>query len=101
VLTRSDEVKQVISDVLGRELPALSEESVEAFLNDFTTSDLRTADLKGIDLDGVRWSETRTRWPEAVDVEDLKNRSKETLVGSGVWVVQSGSATLRDLAELT
>ncbi|MER5733788.1 hypothetical protein ABT084_36590 [Streptomyces sp. NPDC002138] len=101
VRSSADQVKDVISEVLDRRLPTLSMESVDAFLNDFTTSDLRTADLKGLALDGVRWSESGTNWPDAVDVEDLKNRSLEAPAGSGIWVVRSGTATVRDLAELT
>ncbi|MEH0447716.1 MULTISPECIES: hypothetical protein [unclassified Streptomyces] len=68
-------------------------------MDDFTATDLSNADLTGIDLGGVYWSEHTTRWPPAINVEDLKARSKETPSGSGTWIVRSGTATIRDLAE--
>lgn len=71
---------------------------MRAFLDDFTTSDLRAADLSGLDLGGVRWSESGTRWPATVDVDDLKARSEQE--GGGIRVVRSGTTTMRDLAEL-
>ncbi|GGR46139.1 hypothetical protein [Streptomyces netropsis] len=103
VYTLISKVRRIISEALGRELPVLDVESVATFLNDFTTSDLRTTDLKGVDLTGVRWSESGTHWPDAMDVEGLKKKSQETPAGSGVWVVRSGTGTAptRDFAELT
>ncbi|MFE4492461.1 hypothetical protein ACFRKD_08375 [Streptomyces niveus] len=92
-------VWQTISMILGRYLPALDERATLAFLDDFTICDLRETDLGSIDLTGVRWSERGTLWPEAVDVEDLKIRSDEILAGSGVYVIRSGTATVRAYAE--
>ncbi|MEU0208343.1 hypothetical protein ABZ235_41205 [Streptomyces canus] len=96
---RISEIRRSIGLMLGRELPPLGMDSLAAFLDDFTTSDLRTADLVGIDLSGVRWSVKGTWWPAAVDIDDLKTRSEETPAGSGIWVVQSGGAHLRDFAD--
>ncbi|MEV4334769.1 hypothetical protein AB0K02_30340 [Streptomyces sp. NPDC049597] len=98
VSTRAEEVKQAIDSALGQALPGLDVDLVDGFLNDFTTSDLRNADLGGIDLVGVRWSMSGTQWPNDVDIEDLKTRSEETPVGSGIWTVRSGTATVGDLA---
>ncbi|MET9378806.1 hypothetical protein ABZX98_32500 [Streptomyces sp. NPDC002992] len=72
---------------------------VRALLEDFTAADLQRADLTGIDLTGVCWSLTSTLWPEAVDVDDLRQRSEETPRGSGIYVVRSGTATVRDFAD--
>lgn len=94
------QVAYTIGRVLGQDLPALDKDKVHVFLDDFTTSDLRAVDLDGIDLVGVRWSEHGTLWPVAVDVEELKIRSKEDPVGSGVYVIQSGTATIPNFAEL-
>ncbi|GHD96061.1 hypothetical protein [Streptomyces naganishii] len=94
---RVHEVARAIGMVLDRVAPALDLDSVHAFINDFTTADLRAVDLDGLDLAGVRWSETGTRWPAAVDVEELKSRSEETPPCSGIWVVRSGTATVRGL----
>ncbi|MFC1418927.1 hypothetical protein [Streptacidiphilus cavernicola] len=91
---RTGVVRRAIGAALDREPPALSRDSVHTFLNDFTTSDLGTVDLAGIDLGGVRWSESGTRWPTAVDVENLKRQSAEILAGSRIWVVRTGTATL-------
>lgn len=95
---RVNEVGRAIGMVLGREAPVLDVDTVHAFINDFTTADLRSIDLNDIDLAGVRWSEAGTRWPPAVDVEELKSRSDETPVHSGIWVVRSGTATVRGFA---
>jgi hypothetical protein len=95
---RISEVRRGISLVLGWQFPSIDMDALAVFLDDFTTSDLRTADLVGIDLSGVRWSTRGTRWPAAVDVDDLKTRSEETPMGSGIWVVRSGGAHLRDFA---
>ncbi|WP_329348904.1 hypothetical protein OG226_12080 [Streptomyces sp. NBC_01261] len=95
---RVNEVARAIGTVLDREAPALDRDSVHAFINDFTTADLRAVDLDGLDLAGVRWSETGTQWPPALDVEELKSRSEETSPYSGIWVVRSGTATVRGLA---
>lgn len=91
-------LRQAIGAALNTEPPPLDSVAVRAFLDDFTTSDLRTAELGGVDLDGVRWSESGTRWPATVDVDDLKSRSEGK--GGGIWVVRSGTATVHDLAEL-
>ncbi|MGW0711016.1 hypothetical protein ACWD4G_34530 [Streptomyces sp. NPDC002643] len=101
VRNRAEAVRQALEIGLGRKLPPLDEESLDRFLNDFTASDLRTADLNGIDLYGVRWSIEGTRWPQEVDLEDLKARSVETPQGSGIWIVrQQGNATVWDTATL-
>jgi hypothetical protein len=92
------EVGRVIGVGLGLDLPRFDGASVKAVLDDFTASDLRNADLTGIDLSGVRWSESGTQWPAALDVEHLKTRSDETPAGSGIYVVRWGTATLRDFA---
>ncbi|MFH8938873.1 hypothetical protein [Streptomyces griseosporeus] len=98
---RVAEVARAIGMVLGRRPPSFDSTSVHTFVNDFTTSDLRAVPLTGVDLDGVRWSETGTRWPAAVDVEELKARSEETPAHSGIWVVRSsGTAVMRDFADL-
>ncbi|GGP61045.1 hypothetical protein [Streptomyces abikoensis] len=95
---RAGELRYVIGVALNTEPPLLDSTAVRAFLDDFTTSDLRSADLSGVDLTGVRWSEAGTRWPPMVDIDDLKSRSEAE--GDGIWVVRSGTATVRDLAEL-
>ena len=66
---------------------------LDGALDDFTRADLSAADLVGVDLDGVRWSLWGTRWPPATDVERLKNQSRETRPGSGVFVVSGGTST--------
>ncbi|MGW0649415.1 hypothetical protein ACWD4T_11470 [Streptomyces umbrinus] len=76
--------------------PTLEFAEVRTFLDDFTAADLRTAVLADIDLAGVRWSTATTRWPEAMDVEDLKARSEEIPPGSGIFTVRSGTATIRE-----
>ncbi|MFF4225833.1 hypothetical protein ACFYZH_23635 [Streptomyces abikoensis] len=95
---RVDGLRQAIGSALDMEPPPLDSTAVRAFLDDFTTSDLRAADLSGLDLGGVRWSESGTRWPATVDVDDLKARSEQE--GGGIWVVRSGTTTMRDLAGL-
>ncbi|WP_413755033.1 hypothetical protein [Streptomyces sp. MMBL 11-3] len=101
---RTAEVRRAIGLALDRDTPELDTNSLRALLDDFTTADLRDADLTGTvpaaDLSGVRWSEHGTRWPPAVDIEDLKTRSDETPPGSGTWTIRSGTATIRNLAEL-
>ncbi|GAA3081746.1 hypothetical protein [Streptosporangium carneum] len=94
-------VRKTIALVVGQDLPILHESLVEAFLDDFTTVDLRNANLIAVDLGGVRWSANGTKWPERMDIEALKSRSKEIGTRSGIYVVQSGSATVRDFADLT
>ncbi|GAA4115412.1 hypothetical protein [Streptomyces hundungensis] len=76
--------------------PVFELRDVWEFLNNFTAADLRTAFLEGVDLAGVQWSPATTLWPEAVDVEDLKARSEETPAGSGIFIVRSGTATIRE-----
>lgn len=95
---RVNEVVRAIGMVLDGEAPALDKDSVHAFINDFTAADLRAVALEGIDLAGVQWSESGTHWPPEVDVEELKSRSEETPPHSGVWVVRSGTATVRGFA---
>ncbi|WP_449060587.1 hypothetical protein [Planomonospora algeriensis] len=97
----SEWVWKVIGVILGHNLPELPSESIEAFLTDFTASDLRGVVLNKISLGGVRWSETGTLWPGTVDVEDLKARSEEVPEEPGVYVIRSDSATERDFANLT
>ncbi|MFJ4689078.1 hypothetical protein [Streptomyces sp. NPDC088789] len=98
VAIRVNEVSRAIGMVLGQEAPALERDSVHAFINDFTMADLGAVDLDGVNLAGVRWSETGTQWGPAVDVQELKSRSEETPPHSGIWVVRSGTATVRGLA---
>ncbi|MBG0819015.1 hypothetical protein [Planomonospora sp. ID82291] len=95
-----EEAQKVIGAALGRDLPPLPADSVRAFLEDFTTSDLRGVVLSGIDLIGVRWSAWGTRWPEAVDIETLKARSAEVPMESGIYVIRSGSAPERESVNL-
>ncbi|MFI6143670.1 hypothetical protein ACIBCC_36460 [Streptomyces griseus] len=92
---RSNEVCRAIGLALRRESPVLDAASVSALLDDFTHDDLRDTDLRGIDFSGVHWS-PQTRWPPAVDIEALKARSDETPPGSGIWIVRSGTTTVRD-----
>jgi hypothetical protein len=97
---RTAEVRRAIGLALRQQPPTLSQASLHTLLNDFTTADLSDANLTGIDLSGVHWSEHGTRWPPAIDVEDLKVCSDETPPDSGTWIVRSGTATIRDLADL-
>nr|WP_158712982.1 hypothetical protein [Streptomyces flavovirens] len=79
--------------------PALTAAGLRAFLDDFMYADLRKADLRGVDLTGVRWS-VQTLWPAELDVNDLRERSVETPLGSGIFVVRSGTARMRQFATL-
>ncbi|MFF9346654.1 hypothetical protein [Streptomyces sp. NPDC014734] len=97
---RTNEVCRAIGLALHREHPALDTASVRTLLDDFTHDDLRDTNLWGLDLSGVHWSQS-TQWPPVVDIEALKARSDETPPGSGIWIVRSGTATVRDLADLT
>ncbi|MEU0386155.1 hypothetical protein [Streptomyces chartreusis] len=97
---RTNGVRRALGRALHQEPPTIDTSAVHPFLNDFTASDLRSADLGGIDLGGVRWSEYGTQWPWDLDVEHLKSRSDEAAPGSGIWVVRSGTATIRDLVGL-
>ncbi|MCX4639541.1 hypothetical protein OG775_31255 [Streptomyces platensis] len=93
-------VRWTLARELGRSsFPAITLEELREFLDNFTTADLRSATLEGVNLGGVRWSALHTRWPDAVDVEDLKARSDEAPPGSGVYVIRSGTVTIRDLVE--
>ncbi|GAB2910008.1 hypothetical protein [Streptomyces mayteni] len=94
------ETRRAIGTLLGQ-APPITESSAEAFLNDFTTSDLRNANLAESDLSGIRWSEIGTLWPPMVNLADLKSRSEEIPTRSGVYVVRPGATTARDLAQLT
>ncbi|WP_143659241.1 hypothetical protein [Streptomyces sp. SA15] len=97
---RTNHVCRVIGLVLHREPPVLDRNSVHALLDDFTEADLSTAELTAVGLVGVRWSEHGTQWPPSVDVGDFKAQSEETPLGSGIWVVRSGTTTVRGLIEL-
>ncbi|MEV8248413.1 hypothetical protein AB0R01_32265 [Streptomyces rochei] len=97
---RANEVCRAIGLALHREPPVLDAASVSTLLDDFTHDDLRDTDLRGIDFSGVHWSQ-RTQWPPVVDIEALKARSDETPPGSGIWIVRSGTTTIRDFADLT
>jgi hypothetical protein len=77
-----------------REFPALTVAEFRAFVDDFISADLRHADLRGVDMTGVRWS-AQTLWPAELDVEELRNCSTESPVGSGIFVVRSGTARIR------
>lgn len=98
--TRKHEVRRTLISRLGNmNFPVLTAAELRAFLNDFMYADLRKADLRGVDLAGVRWS-MQTRWPHALDVEELKARSVEDPAGSGIFVVRSGTARMRQFAIL-
>ncbi|MFI8194871.1 hypothetical protein ACIF8T_40330 [Streptomyces sp. NPDC085946] len=97
---RTAEVRRAIGLALRREPPALDEDSLYTLLDDFTTANLSDTNLTSVDLSGVHWSEHNTQWPPTIDVENLKTRSDETPPGSGIWIVRSGTATIRNLAEL-
>ncbi|MER8012379.1 hypothetical protein [Streptomyces sp. NPDC094149] len=97
---RIAEVERAVGLALRREPAALDENALYRLLDDFTTGDLRDVDLAGVDLGGVHWSEHTTQWPPSVDVEDLKTRSDEIPSGTGIWIVRSGTATIRGFAEL-
>jgi hypothetical protein len=56
-------------------------------LDDFTDDDLTDVDLTGADLVGILWSADGTRWPEDMDMEELRGRSQETPPDSGIYVV--------------
>ncbi|MFE4626005.1 hypothetical protein [Streptomyces mirabilis] len=79
--------------------PALTAAELRAFVDDFMYADLRPADLLGVDMTGVRWS-TQTLWPAELDVEELRNHSVEDPAGSGIFVVRSGTARMRQFAVL-
>jgi hypothetical protein len=66
---------------------------LDGLLDDFTGADLSTVELTGVDLVGVRWSLRGTRWPAELDVEQLRNHSRETKPGSEVYVVRRGVET--------
>lgn len=95
-----EQAQAAVRTVLGRQVRPLDADAMTEFLDDFTTADLRTADLTGVDLTGVRWSEDGTLWPEDVDIEELKARSKEVPGSSGIYIIRSGTASARDLANL-
>ncbi|GGU44407.1 hypothetical protein [Streptomyces violascens] len=94
-------LQRILAREVGRRgFPRLALDDLHLFLDDFTTADLRDAALADVDLTGVHWSVHQTRWPEAVDVECLKAISTEVAPGSGIYVVRSGTATIREFAEL-
>ncbi|MEU0054658.1 hypothetical protein [Streptomyces sp. NPDC006309] len=78
------------------EIPVFKFSEWRELLDDFTSADLRGALLVGVDLTGVRWTLRHTFWPQEIDVEDLRMRSMETPEGSGVFVVRSGTARIRE-----
>ncbi|MFF7647120.1 hypothetical protein [Streptomyces canus] len=94
-----EEIHRAIGLALGREIPTLDADVLQALLDDFTSADLTDADLSGVDLGGVHWTSHGTRWPPAIDVGDLKNRSDEAFPGSETWIIRSGTAPVRDLAD--
>lgn len=65
---------------------------IDWLFNDFTDGDLTQSTVHIEDLDGVRWSTAGTRWPAGMDTADLAARSRETVPGSGVYVVLPGPA---------
>ncbi|MEB8342117.1 hypothetical protein [Streptomyces endophyticus] len=79
-----------------RGVPRLTASDLRDFLNDFISADLRGADLAGVDMTGVRWS-VQTLWPVDLDLDDLRQRSVEEPLGSGIYVVRSGTARTRQL----
>ncbi|MER6366700.1 hypothetical protein [Kitasatospora sp. NPDC001527] len=97
-LTRALAVQ--VGELLGIGEPeSLDLEFLSEVLDDFTTADLSTADLTQVDLAGVRWSEFRTRWPAEISVDQLREDSRETLPGSGVYIVRPGTGT-RDVTRV-
>ncbi|WP_331767828.1 hypothetical protein [Embleya sp. NBC_00896] len=92
------ETRHEIGLVLGRFPLGLNGPSLRALLHDFTTSDLRGVTLTEVDLAGVRWSGTGTRWPETIDIEDLKDRSQESPKESGIYVVRPLTAPATESA---
>ncbi|MEW2570175.1 hypothetical protein [Streptomyces sp. NPDC047070] len=96
---RIAEVGRAIGLALRHKTVVLDGNALHALLDDFTATDLSDVDLTGIDLSGIHWSEHTTRWPPAIDIEDLKTRSDEAPPGSGTWIIHAGTATLRNLAE--
>ncbi|MEW1551959.1 hypothetical protein [Streptomyces tsukubensis] len=97
--TRIAEVGRAIGRALGREPLVADNDSLHALLDDFTTTDLSSVELAGIDLGGVHWSEHTTLWPPNVDIEAMKARSEQAPHGTGIWIIRSGTATIRDLVE--
>ncbi|WP_159394325.1 hypothetical protein [Streptomyces sp. NRRL S-495] len=107
-LTRAVREVQYLSRVLVEQVGELLElgepenldlEFLAEVLDDFTTADLTSVDLAGVDLAGVRWSELRTRWPAAISVDQLRADSRETLPGSGIYIVRPGTGT-RDVTRV-
>ncbi|MFC9329551.1 hypothetical protein [Kitasatospora sp. NPDC057015] len=89
-----------VGELLGLGEPeALDLEFLSETLDDFTTADLSAADLTHVDLAGVRWSELRTRWPTEISVEQLREDSRETLPGSGIYVIRPGTGA-RDVTRV-
>lgn len=62
------------------------------FFDDFTSADLTSADLTHADLERVRWSLVATNWPVELDRDEMVRRSREISWGSGIYVVESGTA---------
>ncbi|MFG2074586.1 hypothetical protein [Nonomuraea maritima] len=85
---------------LGRfDLPDLDARALADFLDDFTRADLRNASLAGVDLRGVCWSTSTTSWPAHIDVEELKERSDKVPAKRGIYIIRSGTATVRGITE--
>jgi hypothetical protein len=66
---------------------------LDGALDDFTQADLTSVNLAGIGLIGVRWSETGTRWPPDLDIDELRMISRETPPGSGIYTVTRPEST--------
>ncbi|MFJ9690768.1 hypothetical protein [Kitasatospora sp. NPDC101183] len=81
-----------VGELLDLGEPAsLDLEFLSEILDDFTTADLSSTDLTRVDLAGVRWSEVRTRWPAAISIDQLREDSRETLPGSGIYIIRPGT----------
>ncbi|MFE6050425.1 hypothetical protein ACFQ6N_06710 [Kitasatospora sp. NPDC056446] len=89
-----------VGELLGLGEPEnLDLEFLSEILDDFTAADLSTTDLTRVDLAGVRWSELRTRWPAEISVDRLREDSRETLPGSGIYIIRPGTGT-RDVTRV-
>ncbi|MEU1507917.1 hypothetical protein [Kitasatospora sp. NPDC005748] len=89
-LTR--ELAAQVGELLGLGEPeTLDLEFLSETLDNFTSADLSAADLTRVDLAGVRWSELHTRWPAEISVDRLREDSRETLPGSGIYIIRPGT----------
>lgn len=83
-----------LSESLGiGHVDGLADALLGGALDDFSQADLSEADLTHISLVGVRWSARGTRWAPGVDVEALIGQSKETDLGSGIYVIMRRGET--------